>query len=481
MDDLEAKDLHVLAAFLLKTTSVPRVHFWAKNSQIVSAETDMSYGKQDPMSPRSPAASKWDRIQKLKAGQTARAGVLLAQNVTETSKLAKGLETHLRVSTQLIELKIVGLKFSTEAWRCLSRGIAGATGLHYIGLITCELTDGYLAELSTGLMSVKGLRKLDLSRNLLGKSSGFDVSRVISQHGERRDEVLWAHGLRNETSQAAVSEGLEQLSLAFNQLPDQAIDEISRVLHSDVWLKVLDLRQNEITEEGMYILAEMLRSNKSLLFVDARTNQCPDDLDAHRLIYNRLRRNVIRYRKKYRSDDNQWEKRLLELAATIDPEAVRKSPVAETVETADFNFVQEFKATMEQEPDPRTEEKPRESPPITERMYEEAGTCSSCRSMELKLFSAENTISELQADNAQLRKQIQIMRVQHFSSGSISQHTLTAGESMSVTGASQKPVQGGTGEELDSGTLLKIEQMMSELTRLMDALETSGQRTGNST
>lgn len=431
----------------------------------------MSYGKQDPTSPRFKAVPKWQRQEKAKPQGKIEAG--LAHNYAETTRLAKGLQGHLRGSGQLQELKLVGIRFTAEAWKLLSRGLADTVGLHYLGLITCELSDSSLADLATGLISIQGLRKLDLSRNLLGKGSGFDIGRIISQHGERRDEVIWAHGLRGETPTQGISEGLEQLCLAYNQLSDAAISDITRVLHSDIWLKVLDLRQNEITDEGVGALAEVLRTNKSLLFLDVRSNQCPDDLNSHRLIYNRLRRNVIRYRKKYRSDENQWERRLIELAACIDPEAVRKTPIHPEIETADFNFGQEFRAAFEQE---ETEEQA-EALPISDRILEEED-CAGCIALEQQLQTAEDHISELEAENSKLRKQNQMLRVQHFSLGSISQHTLTNGESMSVTGASQKPMQGGTGEEMDSNTLLKIEQMMNELTRLMDALETSGQRTG---
>jgi len=473
LDDLEAGDMQLLAAFLGKAVACSKVLLWGKGSQVQSIETDMSYGKQDPRSPRVRSTPKWQRQEKpTKAGKPETG---LAFNATETAKLAKGLQAHLKGAGQLQELKLVGIRFSSEAWKLLARGFADTKGLHYLGLIACELADWALADLATGLISIQGLRKLDLSRNSLGKNAGFDLGRIISQHGERRDEVIWASGLRGETPTQGISEGLEQLCLAFNQLPDPAVSDIARVLHSDIWLKVLDLRQNEVSEEGVAALAEVLRTNKSLLFLDVRSNQCPDDLNSHRLIYNRLRRNVIRYRKKYRSDENQWERRLIELAVCIDPEAVRKTPIQSEVEVADFNFGQEFRAAFDQE---ETEEKA-ESPLISDRILEEE-ECAGCRTLEQRLSTAEDQITELQAENSQLRKQNQMLRIQHFSLGSISQHTLTNGESMSVTGASQKPMQCGTGEELDSNTLFKIEQMMNELTRLMDALETSGQRTGTS-
>ena len=471
IDELDPSDIHLLAVFLNKAVACPRILLWGKSSQVLTSETDMSYGKQDLASPKAKVVTKAQRLQKAKSGKI-EMGVV--HSLVEMGKIAKGLEGHLRGTKELQELKLVGVRFGMEGWKALSRGLADARGLRYFGIISCELSDTCLYSLATGLISIQGLRKLDLSHNLLSKACGFDISRIISQQGERRDEVIWAHGLRGETPTQGLSEGLEQLSLAFNQISDTATADIARVLHSDVWLKVLDLRQNELSEVGVTMLAEVLKTNKSLLFVDVRSNQCPDDLNAHRIIYNRLRRNVIRYRKKHKRDDNQWERRLLELAACIDPEAVAHPTYQPEVETADFNFAQEFRAALElEEGEDRVD-----SPIVTERILEE--DCENCRNVERRLHTAEDRISELETENAQLRKQIQLLRIQHFSQGSISQHTLTNAEIMSVTGASQKPAQGGTGEELDSNTLFKIEQMMNELTRLMDALETSGHRTGTS-
>lgn len=88
---------------------------------------------------------------------------------------------------------------------------------------------------------------MDLSNNSLKNKCGFHLARIISNHGEVKDETVWAYALRNETPSAnELVTGLEELYLANNNITDKAIFKLIKALYNDIYLKMIDFRRNDI-------------------------------------------------------------------------------------------------------------------------------------------------------------------------------------------------------------------------------------------
>ena len=49
-----------------------------------------------------------------------------------------------------------------------------------------------------GLFNHEKIEYLDLQNNELGDKYGNMISRIITRQGQRRDQIIWSYGLRNE-------------------------------------------------------------------------------------------------------------------------------------------------------------------------------------------------------------------------------------------------------------------------------------------
>ena len=93
---------------------------------------------------------------------------------------------------------------------------------------------------------------LDLSYNFMGDEMSTYIAKIISNQSERRDNVVWLAGLRGETPQnEECKSGLQSIILRYNDLGNYLCGEISRVLLYDVYVKSIDLRNNQIDEKGV--------------------------------------------------------------------------------------------------------------------------------------------------------------------------------------------------------------------------------------
>ena len=68
------------------------------------------------------------------------------------------------------------------------------------------------------------------------------VSRIISRQCQRRDQVIWMYGLRNEKPfNNDYSQGLISINISNNDLSDISADDISNALLYDAYIRVLIL------------------------------------------------------------------------------------------------------------------------------------------------------------------------------------------------------------------------------------------------
>lgn len=382
--------------------------------------------------------------------------VCISRNPAFTKKLFMGISKNIATNSALCEIRIVGLKIMQDCWELLAQGLMHRTPLTYLALNYCKLDDDALAVLMPSLRRQDMLRKLDLSHNDLSGRSGYTLGRIISRHGERRDEEVWLYGLRGEEPDLQL--GLEELDVANNKLNDKAIADLCGFLFHDVWLHVIDLRRNCLTEVGLREIANLLATNQSLLVLDFRENPSNQYAD---FMVNRLHHNYERFERTYgMRDDKNWVNKLIELKESIaSPKTARTESTMASPRMTRVKSVGDLwnarRAHVEFSSD--------------ESMHVEDLDCDNCRHLESQLVQAQAVVADLTNENKLLRRQMQ----QSWSDSDINQEPMSSlpqAESISVRG------QGGTGEEAESDLLMRIENMMSEVTRLMDALEVSQRR-----
>lgn len=92
------------------------------------------------------------------------------------------------------------------------------------------------------------------------------IAKIISNQGEKRDNVVWLAGLRGEAPKFEdVKSGLQSLILRYNDFGNYICGDLSRVLLYDTYIKSIDLRNNRIDEKGVKDMCSFLKSNRTLL------------------------------------------------------------------------------------------------------------------------------------------------------------------------------------------------------------------------
>jgi len=528
VDDLKNSDLKSIQASLPAFHLLKRIYAWGQNFSDLISDDDFNYSHS-----RSIIPSATEPFLKLKSPKKFYlvpnphdksdseihidpGTICNSRNRSFNAKILKSLSLNMINNTVMTDIKLIGLKIGKEGWNFLAEGLDGQSPIINLQINFCKLKDEDLSILIPPLMKSQTIKNLDLSSNELEESCGYEIGRIINMQRERRDHDMWIAGLRGNQIENFNKEGLEELNLSNNKLKDKAVYDLCHTFYHDSVLRSLDLKKNKITFEGIKEIVSLLYSNSTLLFLDIRENVNDEQTGILKAIISKLRKNFSSYRRENAGEEKMsWEIKLMNLQQSVDPIFIsepnspkNEKPSKKVNFRKDSSDSDEYKndalinkynikpeeeeeSKNESESDSESEDyiKPRhglgsEHPPLQEQREKIHSECSQCLEYERALFKAESNCVTLNLENANLKKQIDVLtknerNQQSWSNSAISrvegQVYIPQPESISVTNAS-KHVQGGTGD--DRGVLQRIEAMMSELTRLMDVLEVSN-RPGN--
>jgi hypothetical protein len=178
------------------------------------------------------------------------------------------------------KLYLVHHEFSDEFYKGLAEVMTWLlqllqknTEIEELIISSCGLTSGRLAKFCGELSECQNLGVLDLSCNKLDYCCGSMIGKIISSHGEKKNEAVWLHGLRNESPPSDLhKKGLCELNLERNFLDDTAAEDICKFLNYDKWLRSLNLRNNKLELKGCLDFVKLLSKNETLLSLDLREN-----------------------------------------------------------------------------------------------------------------------------------------------------------------------------------------------------------------
>jgi Ran GTPase-activating protein (RanGAP) involved in mRNA processing and transport len=161
------------------------------------------------------------------------------------------------------------MKLSKDSWQAIADGVRVNTSIKYLALNAMALDPKALEILVPAFSENRTLETLDLSYNYMGDKVSSFLTKLISNQSERRDNVVWLHGLRGEVPKPKeLQSGLQSLVLRYNSLKDFSACEISRVLTFDTYLKSIDLRNNLFKSKGIKEIVNVLNINTSILNID---------------------------------------------------------------------------------------------------------------------------------------------------------------------------------------------------------------------
>jgi len=114
---------------------------------------------------------------------------------------------------------------------------------------------------------------IEFSANKMDDSFSPLIRKIISTHAERRDEIVWAYGLRGETPEGIeYRKGLHEIILCDNKFTNSTMYELCKALLYDSYILSFDIKGNKIEKEGINEAIQILNENKTIVAFDIRDN-----------------------------------------------------------------------------------------------------------------------------------------------------------------------------------------------------------------
>ena len=200
------------------------------------------------------------------------------------NKIFIGLSKHLSLTNNLLSLTISNFELYSKNVLLISKGLSTNKSLQILKISHCLIQLNSFEDLIKSLYIHPCLSYLDLSNNNLTDKYGLIISKLITKHAQRRDQIIWSYGLRNEKPPLNAKMGLISLNLSGNKLGNESADYITKVLGTDQYMRAVYLNNNKIGNESCKKIIYMMRKNLSLLTIDLRGNIGYDDYIHSRLV-----------------------------------------------------------------------------------------------------------------------------------------------------------------------------------------------------
>lgn len=139
------------------------------------------------------------------------------------------------------------------------KGIKQSKSLSELRINHCKMTTDHLKILCKGLTKSESLNIIDFSHNEFDFKAGMLLGTLISAQGQRKNEIIWLHGLRGERPDTDLNRmGLCELNIQGNNISDEGVKDMIGFLKFDNWLRSLNLRDNGITKIGIVEFIKVL-------------------------------------------------------------------------------------------------------------------------------------------------------------------------------------------------------------------------------
>ena len=274
LNNLKAKDLVIIGKLLAK-------YFFFKHIELSPFDPE----KEDCRQKRKSRLKEIPSTQKGFTKKNNPKNALEKERIQNLSKLIMSISRYLSLSDNLITLSLNSISLSEESSKYLAQGLYDNKTIQGFNINYCIISLPSYEAILKSLLKHEQLKYLDLSNNNLGDKYGEMVALVISSQSQRRDQAIWASGLRNEAPQInEYSKGLISINLKGNKLGNYSADCISKALSHDQYIRIIDLSQNNLDESACKKFIHMMRKNNVLLTVDLRENPGYDDAIYQRMI-----------------------------------------------------------------------------------------------------------------------------------------------------------------------------------------------------
>ena len=195
------------------------------------------------------------------------------EKIQTTNKILSSIGKNLLKTKNLFNLSLYAFNIDKKVAENISQGISKNKSLQTLLIKNCKMNIDSYEILLKGLLTHEKIKFLDLSNNNFNDKYGNMISRIIIRQSQRRDQIIWSYGLRNEfPANNDYARGLISINLHGNKLGEKASDKICYALSSDQYLRAIDLSDNIIDNNSCKKYIYMMRKNNTLLTLDLRNN-----------------------------------------------------------------------------------------------------------------------------------------------------------------------------------------------------------------
>ena len=195
------------------------------------------------------------------------------EKMKTTNKLLSSIGKNLFSSKNIFNLSLFAFDIDKKVSENISQGISKNKSLQTLLIKNCNMSIDSYEILLKGLLTHEKIKLLDLSNNNFTDKYGNMISRIIIRQSQRRDQIIWSYGLRNEfPSNNDYARGLISINLHGNKLGEKASDKICYALSSDQYIRAIDLSDNIIDNNSCKKYIYMMRKNNTILTLDLRNN-----------------------------------------------------------------------------------------------------------------------------------------------------------------------------------------------------------------
>ena len=274
LNNLKAKDLTIIGKILTK-------YFYFKHIELSPSDPekdDCSRKKKNRLKEIPSSQSGFNKISKPKNS-------LEKEKLQNISKILMSISRYLSFSDNIISLSLNSITISKESARYLAQGLYDNKTIQGLNINFSIISLESYEILLKSLLKHEMLKYLDLSNNNFSDKYGEMVALIISTQSQRRDQILWASGLRNESPQInESSKGLVSINLRGNKLSNYSAECLSKTLSHDQYIRIVDLSENNLDNSACKKFIHMMRKNNILLTVDLRENPGYDEAIYQRMI-----------------------------------------------------------------------------------------------------------------------------------------------------------------------------------------------------
>ena len=274
LNNLKTKDLTIISKLLSK-------YFYFKHIELSPFDPekeDCAKKRKTRLKEIPSTANEFSKINKPKSA-------LEKEKSNNINKILMGISRYLSLSDNIISLSLNSIMISKESAKYLAQGLLDNKTLQGLNINYCIISLESYEIFLKSLLKHEIIEYLDLSNNNFNDKYGEMIALIISSQTQRRDQIIWASGLRNDfPSINDYSRGLVSINLRGNKLGKYSADCISKVLSHDQYIRIIDLSENNLDNDSCKKFIHMMRKNNILLTVDLRDNPGYDESIYQRMI-----------------------------------------------------------------------------------------------------------------------------------------------------------------------------------------------------